>query len=78
MTDKPLAVEFPFLNQLSDPLFLREFRSYLMSRKRYWLLPLLIFVGILAVLVFLGQRREVLAPFVYSQRISLDNNPLFV
>lgn len=40
-----------------------------MSRKRYWLLPLVIFVGVLAVLVFLGQRRAALAPFVYSRTV---------
>ena len=38
-----------------------------MSHKRYWLLPLVIFVGVVAVLVFLGQRRAALAPFVYSR-----------
>jgi hypothetical protein len=44
----------------------REFTSFLMSRKRYWLLPLLIFVGVLCLLIYLGHRREALAPFVYS------------
>lgn len=47
---------------------LREFTSFLMSRKRYWLLPLVVFVGVLAALIFLGQRRAALAPFVYSLR----------
>jgi hypothetical protein len=43
--------------------------SFLMSHKRYWLLPLVIFVGVLAVLMFLGQRRAALAPFVYSRTV---------
>jgi len=45
-----------------------------MSHKRYWLVPLVIFVAILAVLVFLGQRRQALAPFVYSQIIESRHN----
>ena len=48
---------------------LKEFTSFLMSHKRYWLLPLVIFVGVVAVLVFLGQRRAALAPFVYSRAV---------
>jgi hypothetical protein len=38
-----------------------------MSRKRYWLLPLVIFAGTLAAIIYLAQRRAALAPFVYSQ-----------
>jgi hypothetical protein len=44
----------------------REFMSFLLSRKRYWLLPLVIFVGVLAAIMYLAHRREALAPFVYS------------
>jgi Family of unknown function (DUF5989) len=50
-------------------LSLTDFISFLMSRKRYWLLPLVIFIGVLAVLLYLGQRRTALAPFVYSQAL---------
>lgn len=63
------AVEFHVLNHPSGSLPLKEFTSYLMRHKRYWLLPLLIFVAMVAILVFLGQRRQALAPFVYSQTI---------
>ena len=53
---------------------LKEFTSFLMSRKRYWLLPLVIFVGVLALLIYLGQRRAALAPFVYSSATELFTN----
>ena len=64
------AVVFRVLQTQGLVLAFKQFTSFLMSRKRYWLLPLAIFVGILAALIFLGQRRAALAPFVYSRAIA--------
>ena len=64
-----MIIEFRVLQTSSHLRQLNEFTSFLMSRKRYWLLPLVIFVGVLAALVFLSRGRTTLAPFVYSSAV---------
>ena len=41
--------------------------TFLRTQKRLWLLPLLIFFFVLALLLFMVSQRSALAPFIYSQ-----------
>lgn len=45
--------------------FLAEMWDYLKSRKKFWLLPVLVFMGLLGVLIVLSQG-SALAPFIYT------------
>lgn len=45
--------------------FLRDFLSYMKSRKRYWLLPVVIVLGLFAGLVVLTEGSTI-APFIYA------------
>lgn len=45
--------------------FLRDFFLYLKMRKRYWLVPILIFLLVLGALVLLAQG-TVVTPFIYT------------
>ena len=45
--------------------FLKEFLEFLNTRKKYWLLPILIVLVIFGTLIIFGQG-SVLAPFIYT------------
>ncbi len=45
--------------------FLKEFWAFLRSRKKYWLLPVLIMMLLFGVLLVLAQSTAV-APFIYT------------
>lgn len=45
--------------------FLKEFWAFLRSRKKYWLLPILIMMLLFGVLLVLAQSSAV-APFIYT------------
>lgn len=45
--------------------FFSEFWAFLKVRKKFWLLPILLVMGFLGLLVFLGSNSAV-APFVYT------------
>jgi hypothetical protein len=45
--------------------FLREFWGFLKTRKKLWLLPIILVMGVLAVLVIVGGNPAI-APFVYT------------
>ena len=45
--------------------FLKEFLDFLKVRKKYWLLPILIFLVLFGVLIVLSQGTAV-APFIYT------------
>jgi hypothetical protein len=45
--------------------FLNEFLKFLAIRKKYWLLPILIFLAIFGGLIILSQGSAV-APFIYA------------
>jgi hypothetical protein len=45
--------------------FLGEVWSFLRVRKKFWLLPILVVMGLLGVLIVLGEG-SVLAPFIYA------------
>jgi hypothetical protein len=45
--------------------FLKEFWAFLRSRKKYWLLPILIMMMLFGVLLVLAQSSAV-APFIYT------------
>ena len=45
--------------------FLREFLHYLKTRKRFWLLPLLVVMGLFAGLVIMTEGSTI-APFIYA------------
>lgn len=55
--------EFERLAQGERPGFLREFWDFLKHNKKWWLLPILILIGLFGVLVFLAGTG--LAPFLY-------------
>ena len=44
---------------------LREFWGFLKVRKKWWLLPIVIFMVLLSILIFLTQSSAV-APFIYT------------
>ncbi len=45
--------------------FFRDFLTYMRSRKRYWLLPVVIVLGLFAGLVVLTEGSTI-APFIYA------------
>jgi len=45
--------------------FLKEFFSFLMKRKKYWLFPILIVLVLFGILIILTQGTAV-APFIYT------------
>jgi hypothetical protein len=45
--------------------FLKEFWLFIKERKKWWLLPLVIMLFLIALFIFLGAS-SALAPFVYS------------
>ena len=45
--------------------FLKEFWEFLKERKKFWLLPIIIILGIFGILIVLTQGTA-LAPFIYT------------
>jgi len=45
--------------------FIKEFWEFLKERKKYWLLPIVIILGIFGILIVLSQGTAV-APFIYT------------
>ena len=45
--------------------FLKEFWEFLMERKKYWLLPIIIVLALFGALIVLSQG-SVVAPFIYT------------
>lgn len=45
--------------------FLRELWSYFRTRRKYWLVPILLAMGVLGALIVLSQG-SVIAPFIYT------------
>jgi competence protein ComGC len=45
--------------------FLREIWAYLRTRRKFWLLPILVVMAVLGVLIVLSQG-SVIAPFIYT------------
>ena len=45
--------------------FLKEFWVFIKERKKYWLLPILIVLGLFGILIVLSQGSAV-APFIYT------------
>jgi len=45
--------------------FLKEFFEFLIQRKKYWLLPIIIVLALFGVLIVLSQGSAV-APFIYT------------
>tara|TARA_Y200000002_G_C22346167_1_gene523025 strand:- start:136 stop:288 length:153 start_codon:yes stop_codon:yes gene_type:complete len=45
--------------------FLKEFYDFLKERKKYWLLPIIIFLALFGALIVLSQG-SALAPFIYT------------
>ena len=45
--------------------FLKEFLDFLRERKKYWLLPIVIVLGLFGILIVLSQGSAV-APFIYT------------
>lgn len=48
-----------------DVELVKEFYLFMKVRKKYWLLPILVFLGLLAFLLIFAQTSPV-APFVYT------------
>ena len=45
--------------------FLKEFWEFLIERKKYWLLPIIIVLALFGILIVLSQGSAV-APFIYT------------
>ena len=45
--------------------FIKEFWEFLRERKKYWLLPIILVLGIFGILIVLSQGSAV-APFIYT------------
>ena len=45
--------------------FIKEFFLFLKERKKYWLLPIIIFLALFGMLIVLSQG-SALAPFIYT------------
>jgi len=45
--------------------FLKEFFEFLLERKKYWLLPIIMFLAFFGILIVLTQGTAV-APFIYT------------
>ena len=45
--------------------FIKEFWEFLRERKKYWLLPIIIFLALFGALIVLSQG-SVVAPFIYT------------
>ncbi|MBC8593187.1 hypothetical protein H8744_07965 [Oscillospiraceae bacterium N12] len=45
--------------------FIKEFGEFLLHRKKYWMIPLIIILLLLSLLIVLSQGTA-LAPFIYS------------
>ena len=45
--------------------FLKEFKAFLLERKKYWLFPIIIVLAIFGILIVLSQGSAV-APFIYT------------
>ena len=45
--------------------FLKEFLDFIVERKKYWLLPIIIVLGFFGILIVLSQGSAV-APFIYT------------
>ena len=45
--------------------FIKEFFYFLKERKKYWLLPIIIFLALFGMLIVLSQG-SALAPFIYT------------
>ena len=45
--------------------FIKEFWEFLQVRKKYWLFPIIIFLGFFGILIVLSQG-SVVAPFIYT------------
>ncbi len=45
--------------------FIKEFSEFLMERKKYWLIPIIIVLAIFGILIVLSQGSAV-APFIYT------------
>tara|TARA_B110001452_G_C14806965_1_gene281596 strand:+ start:297 stop:449 length:153 start_codon:yes stop_codon:yes gene_type:complete len=45
--------------------FIKEFWEFLLERKKYWLLPIIIILALFGVLIVLSQGSAV-APFIYT------------
>ena len=45
--------------------FLKEFFDFLKERKKYWLLPIIIVLGLFGIIIVLSQGSAI-APFIYT------------
>jgi hypothetical protein len=51
---EPPSQDFMEQAQEARPSIIREFADFLMHNKKWWLLPILIVLGLLGVLIFIG------------------------
>jgi hypothetical protein len=63
MSDKPQNNDFTQLSKEERPSLLADFWMFLKTNKKWWLLPILIVLGLLGALVLLSG--TAIAPFIY-------------
>ncbi len=62
---KAANVEFARQAEQASPGIVREFLQFLAENKKWWLIPILVAMGLIATLVALTNN-PVTAPFIYS------------
>ncbi len=50
---------------MAEPSLVKEFWEFLKFRKRYWLLPIIVMLGLLSAIIVLTEGSAV-APFIYT------------
>jgi len=50
---------------MANPGLIREFFEFLKERKRYWIMPILVMLGLFSALIVFTES-SALAPFVYA------------
>tara|TARA_B100000959_G_C14661239_1_gene492479 strand:- start:242 stop:397 length:156 start_codon:yes stop_codon:yes gene_type:complete len=45
---------------------IKDFLMFVISRKKYWLLPVVLVLLILGVFIVIGQSSSTIAPFIYA------------
>jgi hypothetical protein len=50
---------------MSNPSIIREFWEFLKLRKRYWLLPIIIMLGLFSAIIVFTEGSAI-APFIYA------------
>ncbi len=63
MSENHKSIEFKQLSKEDRPSLIADFWLFLKTNKKWWLLPILVVLGLLGILVLLSS--SAVAPFIY-------------